>query len=104
MHSLEAIIALFFLISFFGIAIGLISFYNEEFIFYKEKYESLTYSNYCSTLIDYFYIESISKIEVDNCFGEDNVVFKDNLMYSYTIAKIKKENNLLVEKNEHYIK
>lgn len=104
MHSIEAIIVILFLVSFFGICIGIVSFIDEEFINYKDKFESLSYSNYCSTLIDFFYIENISELKIDNCFGEKNVVFTNNLKNSYTISKIMKKSNLLVEKNEHYIK
>lgn len=104
MHSIEAIIAIGFLISFFGICIITISIQNHEFNFYKEKFDSLNNANYCATIIDFSFIESIKEIKIENCFGNENLIYVDSLKKSYSIVKVEKQGSLLVEQNEHYIK
>jgi hypothetical protein len=101
MHSIESIISITFLLIFFGVCINIINFQQSEFDFFKNNFYSISKSNYCSTLVDFSYIESIKEIKEDNCFSENNKIFVDELKESYSIASsIMKEG--VVTKSEHY--
>jgi hypothetical protein len=105
MHSIEAIIALLLLFSFFGIILTTISIQENYFFKYKENEENYLNAIACATIIDFVFSNSINSANISNCFGEENNIFVKNSKNTIKIiTNIKNDNFTGIEINEHYIK
>lgn len=103
MYSTEVIISILFLFLSFSLVIFSLNFQKEGFEDFLENKESLFSSNNCAALIDYSFSNSIQNIKIENCFGNENVVYgKDPKKTSRIITNVVKNIYLEVEINEHY--
>ncbi len=105
MYSLEAIISLIVLLSFFGIVSSSIVIQNNHFNEFSIKTNNYFEAIKCATIIDFSFSNNVRRINIENCFGEDNSIFvKNSNQKIKLITKIKKMQYLGIDMDEHYIK
>lgn len=104
MHSLEVIIALLFLFSFFGIILASILIQENNFSDFEDKSKNYAKTLFCVTTIDFIFANSLEKANITNCFGEKDYVFVKNSSKKLKIlTNLKNDSSLGVEINEHYL-
>ena len=106
MNFLEALISLLALFVIFSIILGGINNYDKILTSAKENFDTKQQVINCASLIESYYSNNATIGLTTNCFEKDGkVVFRNNDFISTknVIIKIKKETNLEVEKNDHYV-
>ncbi|MFA5763733.1 MAG: hypothetical protein WC915_02885 [archaeon] len=106
MNSIDALIALLALMSFFALILGSLSLFDSNLIISTNKIIANNNSKECAVLIDSFFANSASTHNISkNCFAINGLIAASYDGFTKTnesLPKLNQTNNLEVESNAHY--
>ena len=106
MNSLDAIIALLALMSFFALLLSSLSLFNSNLIISTNKIVANNTSKECAVLMDSFFANSANSHNINkNCFASNGQVAASKESFTKTnavLTKLDQTNELEVDTSAHY--